>query len=106
MFIIPIFKHNDIEINYFIKGKGEILLLIPGFSADYEMWNLQISYFRRKMMVLALDNRGAGKSSKPDYPYTMDMFTDDIYALLNHLNELGGNQTAGYILPDIPYPFL
>lgn len=68
----------------------------------YDTWTLQISYFRRKMMVLSLDNRGAGKSSKPDYPYTMDMFTDEIYALLNHLNietqiHLVGHSMGGMI---------
>ena len=86
MFRIPIFEHKDIIINYFKRGKGEILLLIPGMGNGYEAWAPQISYFRRKMMVLSLDNRGAGKSSNPDYPYTMDMFTNDIYALLNHLD--------------------
>ncbi|MFX1326362.1 MAG: alpha/beta fold hydrolase [Promethearchaeota archaeon] len=111
MFRIPIFSHNDIEINYFIKGKGEILLLIPGMGNGYESWTIQISYFRRKMMVLSLDNRGAGKSSKPDYPYTMDMYTNDIYALLNHLNiktqiHLAGHSMGGMIAQSfvIKYP--
>jgi len=102
VFRIPVFKHKDIEINYFKKGKGEILLMIPGFTSSYEAWTLQISYFQRKMMVIALDNRGAGKSSKPDYPYTMDMFTNDIYALLNHLSietqiHLVGHSMGGMI---------
>jgi proline-specific peptidase len=102
VFRIPVFEHKDIKINYFEKGKGEILLMIPGFGQPYGTWALQISYFQRKMMVLALDNRGAGKSSKPDYPYTMDIFTNDIYALLNHLNietqiHLVGHSMGGMI---------
>ncbi len=102
MFRIPIFEHKDIKINYFKRGKGEILLLIPGMGNGYDAWVPQISYFRRKMMVLSLDNRGAGESSKPDYPYTMDMFTNDIHALLNHLNietqiHLVGHSMGGMI---------
>jgi proline-specific peptidase len=102
VFRIPVFEHKDIKINYFEKGKGEILLMISGFGQPYGTWALQISHFQRKMMVLAPDNRGVGESSKPDYPYTMDMFTNDIYALLNHLNietqiHLVGHSMGGMI---------
>ena len=37
------------------------------------------------MMVLSLDNRGNGKSSKPDYPYSMEMFIDETNAFLEFL---------------------
>jgi len=37
------------------------------------------------MQVISLDNRGAGKSSRPNYPYTMDLFLDDIKDLLDYL---------------------
>lgn len=37
------------------------------------------------MQVISLDNRGTGKSSRPNYPYTMDMFLDDIKDLLDYL---------------------
>jgi pimeloyl-ACP methyl ester carboxylesterase len=38
------------------------------------------------MMVITLHNRGTGKSSRPNYPYTMDMFVEDIKGLLDYLN--------------------
>jgi pimeloyl-ACP methyl ester carboxylesterase len=38
------------------------------------------------MQIIALDNRGVGKSSRPNYPYTMEMFVEDIHNLLNHLD--------------------
>lgn len=38
------------------------------------------------MRVVAFDNRGAGKSSRPDYAYTIDMYVEDIKSLLNHLD--------------------
>ena len=83
---IPIFTHNDIEINYIMKGKGKPLVLVHGFGTKYQGWNFQISYFEKRMKVIALDNRGVGKSSRPNYHYTMDMFVEDIKALLDHLN--------------------
>jgi len=38
------------------------------------------------MTVIAFDNRGAGKSSRPDYPYTMEMYVKDLKDLLDHLS--------------------
>lgn len=38
------------------------------------------------MKVIALDNRGVGKSSRPNYLYTIDMFVEDIKELLDHLD--------------------
>lgn len=38
------------------------------------------------MTIIAFDNRGAGKSSRPDYPYTMDMYVEDTKNILNYLN--------------------
>jgi pimeloyl-ACP methyl ester carboxylesterase len=83
---MPIFKHNDIEINYIKRGKGEPLVLVQGLGQNLSGWTLQISFFKKHMNVIALDNRGVGKSSRPNYPYTMDMFVDDIKKLLDHLN--------------------
>jgi len=82
---IPFFKHNDVELFYIKEGKGEPLVLISGLGSKMS-WDFQIPFFKEKMMVISLHNRGVGKSSRPNYPYTMDMFVDDIKNLLEHLN--------------------
>jgi proline-specific peptidase len=48
------------------------------------------------MRVIAFDNRGAGKSSRPDYPYTMEMLVDDTKALLDHLSIQNGIHLCGF----------
>jgi len=83
---IPIFKYDDIEINYIKEGFGEPLILIQGSNTRLEAWYYQIEYFKDRMTVIAFDNRGAGKSSRPNYPYTMAMYVEDTNNLLNHLN--------------------
>lgn len=74
-------------------------------------WRFQIPFFKEKMTVIALDNRGTGKSSRPDYPYTMDMFINDIKNLLDHLEiqdkiHLCGCSMAGMIAQNfaLKYP--
>ncbi len=85
MIKIPVFKHNDVELFYIKEGKGEPLVLISGLGSKMS-WDFQIPFFKEKMMVISLHNRGVGKSSRPNYPYTMDMFVEDIKNLLEHLN--------------------
>jgi pimeloyl-ACP methyl ester carboxylesterase len=82
---IPTLTFDNININYILEGKGEPLILVHGFGTKLEGWHFQIEFFKKEMKVIALDNRGVGKSSRPNYPYTMDMFVEDINKLLKHL---------------------
>jgi pimeloyl-ACP methyl ester carboxylesterase len=94
-----------------MEGEGEPLVFVHGFGTKYQGWNFQISYFKKKMKIIALDNRGVGKSSRPNYPYTIDMFVEDLKALLEHLNiqdkiNLCGISLGGMIVQNfaIKYP--
>ncbi len=82
---MPIFNYKDVEINYLKRGKGEPLLMFQGLGQSIGSWTFQIPFFKRRMMVITLDNRGIGESSRPNYPYTMDMFLEETIALLEHL---------------------
>ncbi|TFF88433.1 MAG: alpha/beta hydrolase [Promethearchaeota archaeon] len=82
---MPTLTFDNININYILVGKGEPLILVHGFGTKLQGWHFQIEFFKKKMKVIALDNRGVGKSSRPNYPYTMDMLVEDINNLLVHL---------------------
>lgn len=69
-----------------MKGEGETLVLVHGFGCKLQAWHYQIKFFEKRMKVIALDNRGVGKSSRPNYPYTLDMFVEDINNLLTYLD--------------------
>jgi proline-specific peptidase len=92
---MPIFTYNDININYIKEGNGEPLVFVSGTFTKYQSWNYQIDFFKDKMMVVAFDNRGAGKSSRPDFPYTMKMFVEDLKNLLNYLDIMEGIHLCG-----------
>jgi len=76
-------KVGDINVYYEIHGKGEPLVLIYGYVGHSELWFRQIPVFSKKYQVVAFDNRGVGRSDKPDIPYTMAMMAEDIAGLLD-----------------------
>ena len=77
---------NGIKICYEIHGEGEPIILVSGWGGSKEGWFVQIGALSRYFEVIVFDNRGSGKSSRPNYPYTMDMYVDDINGLLGFLN--------------------
>lgn len=98
---------NGIKICYEIYGNGEPVLLVHGFGAKKESWIAQTGPLAEHFKVIRFDNRGAGKSDRPDVPYTMEIFADDIYALLNYLEiekthiigwSLGGMIVQNFVL--------
>lgn len=80
---MPIAKVDDINIYYETHGKGEPLVLIYGYAGHSGLWFRQIPVFSKKYRVIAFDNRGAGRSDKPDIAYTMAMMAGDVAGLLD-----------------------
>jgi 3-oxoadipate enol-lactonase len=85
---LPYATVGDIEIYYEIHGPSDApaLVLIGGWASYRWIWFRQIPTFEKKYRCVVFDNRGAGKSSKPDYPYTIEMMSADTVGLMNVLN--------------------
>ncbi len=91
---MPYVKVNDISMYYEIRDEregeahseeGEPLVLIMGLAADISEWDTYIRLFAKKYRVLAFDNRGAGRTDKPDAPYSIEMMADDTAGLMHAL---------------------
>lgn len=83
------FDSNGVKIHYTIEGKGEPVLLIHGFTANIQVqWELPgiIKALSSDYQVIAIDNRGHGKSEKPHdaKKYGKEM-VEDAVRLLDHL---------------------
>ncbi len=78
---------NDIDIYYEEHGdpNAEPLLLIMGFTNNAAAWMPQIPALGERYRVIAFDNRGAGRTTQPDGPYTIPQMADDAAGLLNAL---------------------
>ncbi|MBA7675745.1 AB hydrolase superfamily protein YdjP [subsurface metagenome] len=80
------FAHvNGINICYEIHGKGYPVILIPGFSCKKEIFRAQVGALSEEFKTILFDNRGTGKSDRPDVPHTMEMLAEDVRGLLDFL---------------------
>lgn len=76
---------NGIKICYEIQGVGDPVILVHGFSSKKETWIGQFGPLSEKFKIIRFDNRGAGKSDRPNEPFSMDMFVEDIKGLMDAL---------------------
>jgi pimeloyl-ACP methyl ester carboxylesterase len=74
---------GDIDMYYEVHGSGDPLVLIGGLANDVSEWEWMVNWCAQTHRVLAFDNRGAGRTDKPDAPYTIPMMADDTDALMD-----------------------
>lgn len=91
---------NGVRLAYDDVGEGPAILFIHGFMFDRTMWRDQVvglEGWRR----IAPDLRGMGLSEAPENGYSMDVYADDLAALLDVLGiervVLCGLSMGGYI---------
>jgi len=82
---MPSLKINGIRLNLIDEGAGPPLVFLHGFPLDHSMWDGQRREFRSSHRVILPDLRGLGRSEVSPVPVTMDLFADDVAALLDNL---------------------
>jgi pimeloyl-ACP methyl ester carboxylesterase len=102
---MPIARVNDIDIYFEIHGSGPPLVLIMGLRRNAEWWYRQISELSKHFTIIAFDNRGAGRSDKPEIEYSIRLFADDTAELMNFLEmpkaHILGISMGGYIAQEL-----
>jgi pimeloyl-ACP methyl ester carboxylesterase len=84
---VPHIKVNDIQIYYEMYGTGaQTLTLIRGLGTGLSAWLPQIPELSQHFRTLVFDNRGAGRTDKPDAAYSIKQMADDTNGLLETLN--------------------
>ena len=76
---------DGVKIAYDVFGRreGTPVLMIQGLGADSRGWALQRVRFGRRHRCIAVDNRGVGRSDKPDGPYSLLQMAQDALACLD-----------------------
>jgi len=83
---MPFAQVNGLNLYYERAGAGERLLFISGTGADLRNKPNQMDGpLPKNFDMVTYDQRGLGRSDKPDIGYTMADYADDAAALLDHL---------------------
>jgi pimeloyl-ACP methyl ester carboxylesterase len=93
---------NGVRMHWREEGTGDPVIFIHGFPFNHSVWDAQLAAVPAGWRFIAPDLRGFGNSIANDsVPYTMDLFADDIIALMDHLElqqaVLCGLSMGGYI---------
>lgn len=81
---MPFATNNNQKIFYQVHShNGTPLVLIMGLGGTSDGWALQLNDFSENYTLITPDNRGVGRSAMPDEPYFMDIFADDLAAILD-----------------------
>jgi pimeloyl-ACP methyl ester carboxylesterase len=98
---MPTIAANGIELYYELNGEGQPLVLISGLGYSLWQWHRMVPYLAKRFCVLTFDNRGVGKSDKPDGPYTAEMLAADTVGLIEGLGMkqavILGHSMGGFI---------
>ncbi len=82
---MPTIQVNATELFYECIGQGPPLLLIHGLGSSGDDWAFQRDDFSRNHSLILPDLRGSGRSAKPPGPYSIALFAEDMWALLDAL---------------------
>ncbi len=97
---------NNTLLRYIDVGSPNAVpvIFIHGFPFSHKMWNFpggQIEALSATNRVVAFDLRGHGESEVGTGHYSIELFVDDLYALMDHLSipkaVLCGLSMGGYI---------
>lgn len=92
---------NNFRCAFSDEGKGQTILFVHGFPLSRAIWQPQIEAFAPSHRVMAPDLRGHGESSATAGVYSMDVFAEDLQALIVERQcgpvVLVGHSMGGYI---------
>ena len=79
-------KVNGISLYYAVIGHGAPVVLLHGGLANSDYWGLQVKALAPRHMVILMDSRGHGRSTRDARPYGYDLMADDVVGLLDTLH--------------------
>jgi 3-oxoadipate enol-lactonase len=79
---VPTARANGIDLYYERAGHGPAVVLIGGLGTDSTFLRSIAKGLAQYVDVVSFDNRGAGRSDKPDAPYSIELMASDTVELM------------------------
>ncbi len=99
---MPTIDIGGVTLHYTDEGSGEPVVLLHGFPHSAELWTPQRAALSGSYRVIAPDLRGHGRSDPPHGAVSIDLYADDVVALMDELGigeaTVGGLSMGGYVL--------
>lgn len=83
---MPAVKVNDINMYYKIHGEGEPFIVIWGIGGEIPVFTDYALNLNKNYKMVFFDNRGAGRTDKPEGRYSFELMADDTIKLMDALN--------------------
>jgi pimeloyl-ACP methyl ester carboxylesterase len=107
---MPYVNRSGVNSYYETYGQGVPLVFLHSFSANGYIWYFQTFTFARTNQCVVIDERGHGRSDKPQHGYAIKEMAADVIAVLDELKLnraiLVGNSIGGMIVMqlNLDYP--
>jgi pimeloyl-ACP methyl ester carboxylesterase len=92
---------KNANISFSDIGKGTAVVLIHGFLENSTMWKNIVPQLSQRNRIIMMDLLGHGHSDCLGYVHSMELFSETVEAVLNHLKIrkyiLVGHSLGGYI---------
>jgi len=82
---MPHAQVNGVNLYYEIYGEGDPVIMIGGLGSQLQSWTTQVPIYSKHFKVVVFDNRGSGKSDKPQERYSTEDMAHDTASLMTAL---------------------
>lgn len=76
-------RNAGVNLAFRVQGAGPAVVLLHGTSANHAVWTDVAEALADRAQVISIDQRGHGRSDKPDTGYGADDFAGDVVSILD-----------------------